>query len=439
MKDNCRDLLEEAIGEIKRLSAAPYRSATVNAKIGGDLILLSNGGYVGVPGFQVAIGESVAVNNQGQIVKKIPAPMSGEKGVVMNVAGSMADVAIKGGEQTCYFAVQVDVGDHVVLNAENNCVLRKLPPPKKELVEKPNVPWDSIIGQEAAKDILREAIGADKSRIKLMAHYNKKPIKGILLYGAPGNGKTMLAKALATAMDGAQFISVKGPEILSEYVGLAEAAVRALFHRARKHRQETGERTVIFIDEADAILGSRNDTHFGMEKTIVPAFLAEMDGMEESGAFVILATNLPDSLDPAIVRDGRIDRKVHVTRPTPEDAKRIIESNLEKVPCADGLAEFGTSELYSTKRKLARIAYHDGEVHPIYLGHLTSGAMCASLVERASFIAIERDMRSGKRTSLSQEDVHLAVDQLTAENQSTDLRGVAKEIAKRRAFTLQGA
>jgi len=143
-------------------------------------------------------------------------------------------------------------------------------------------------------------------------------------------GKTMLGKAVATAMavdgDGSGFIYVKAAEVLNRFVGASEAAIRGLFARARAHKEKTGNPAVIFIDEADALLGSREGHGLTMAitQTVVPMFLAEMDGLEDSGAFVILSTNRPDSLDPAILRDGRMDVHVHIDRPDIESTNKIF-------------------------------------------------------------------------------------------------------------------
>jgi proteasome-associated ATPase len=285
-------------------------------------------------------------------------------------------------------------------------------------------------GLEEAKQQMREAVELPHTNADIYKHYNKALIKGVLLWGPPGCGKTMLGKATATSLaqtyakkkvaDG--FLYVKGPEILDRYVGVAEATIRSIFERARHHRAQHGYPAVIFIDEADAILGRRGSgISSDMERTIVPAFLTEMDGLEASGALVILATNRQDRLDPAVVRDGRIDRKVKVTRPTIESAAEIALLNLKGAPLANGyahadLAVTAASELFAKKRVIAKLTTQSGAVKELALAHIVNGAMVAGLVDQAKSIALHRDIKARKRGGLQKADIVAAVDAVQRQN-----------------------
>ncbi|MCE4613815.1 MAG: CDC48 family AAA ATPase [Desulfurococcales archaeon] len=208
-------------------------------------------------------------------------------------------------------------------------------------VEVPNVRWDDIGGLEDAKQQLREAVEWPLRNPKIFQEMGIEPPKGILLYGPPGTGKTLLAKAVATE-SGANFIAVRGPEILSKWVGESEKAVRKIFERARQVAP-----CIVFFDEIDAIAparGFRHDTS-GVTDRIVNQMLAEMDGIVPlQNVVVIAATNRPDIVDPALLRPGRFDRLIYVPPPDKESRKKIFQVHLRRVPLAkdvniDRLAE----------------------------------------------------------------------------------------------------
>lgn len=219
-------------------------------------------------------------------------------------------------------------------------------------------------------------------------------------------GKTMLGKAAATAhaeVHGAKgagaFFYVKGPELLNMYVGNTERQIRELFQRARLHKKKNGYPAVIFIDEADAILGKRGSREGFMSSTVVPQFLAEMDGVVESGALVLLSTNRADVLDPAIVRDGRIDRRIRITRPGKEDAKDILSKYLRDLPLSmgvDSAAEVAADSVYDEELRLYTVQRKmGGAARHLTLGHITSGAILAGVVDRATSLAIRRELDGG--------------------------------------------
>ncbi len=211
---------------------------------------------------------------------------------------------------------------------------------REVLIEKPNVHWDDIGGLETVKQELQEVVEWPLKYRKLFAHMNVKVPKGILLYGPPGTGKTLLAKAVATESE-ANFISVKGPEFLSKWVGESEKAVREVFRKARQAAP-----CVVFIDEIDAVAPMRGrDLGSHVTERVVSQILTEMDGLEDlHNVTVIAATNRPDILDPALLRPGRFDRLIYVPVPDKDARKEIFRIHLRGKPLAedvnlDNLAE----------------------------------------------------------------------------------------------------
>jgi proteasome-associated ATPase len=235
----------------------------------------------------------------------------------------------------------------------------------------------------------------------------------------------MLGKAAANALatiygkKGSRtgFLYVKGPEILNQYVGQTEQTIRDMFEDARRHKEENGYPAIIFLDEADAILAARGTRNVGIGNTIVPMFLSEMDGLEESGAIVIIATNRPDVLDPAIVRDGRIDRKVTVTRPCVKSAEDIFRLNLNRVPVNEESAKVDIA------KSVAALIYSDDCLVKtgLYLRDIVNGAMLANCINIAVSFAIQRDLGAGKvkkGSGICMDDITTAVDRILRQSRT---------------------
>ena len=349
---------------------------------------------------------------------------------------------------------KIKAGERVVLDASLNFVIGSLgmPPAKHALPPKIGVTWDDIGGHAEAKDALREAIELPITHAALFKAYGKQPVKGVLLEGPAGCGKTALAKAAATSIAKAHgqtategFIYVKGPELLNKFVGQSEENIRNLFIAAKTHRVKHGYAAVVFIDEGDALLGKRDrSANFSMNATVVPQFLAEMDGLDDFSAMFIIATNRADMLDPAVTRDGRIDRKVRVGRPSREDARAIFEIHLRGRPLAgtDGdapkrkrrsdassaeLIERVIANLYSDHR----VIRDAGGGLVLRLRDFVSGAMIArGVVEQASTAAIRRDIAGGVKepSGITEEDLIWAIDRSEQAVRNTDHDEVLREL-----------
>jgi proteasome-associated ATPase len=210
----------------------------------------------------------------------------------------------------------------------------------------------------------------------------------------------LLAKAAAgsiSKLHGKQaadtgYIYVKGPEVLSKWVGESESTIRGLFLLARNHKAKHGYPAILFVDECESLLSKRGTgLSSDVNNTIVPAFLAELDGLVDSGAMVILATNRPDKLDPAVVREGRIDRRIRVARPDQSDAAQVFAIYLKRVPSCpnpEEVAEHASKHLFSEATGLVRLTTSTGETFPFHLGHLASGAMIEGIVDRATSLVL---------------------------------------------------
>lgn len=402
----------------------------------------------------VVVGDTVKLSMQSlQIVDVVSTLLAGEVvGVQKVLDEASSEVDFQGGTRAVYngrFSGQLKDGDRVVLDPSGLVIIRNLGQEDKKdtlfaFTEKTGVTWDMIGGLDEAKRQMVEAIELPYRYGAYYTFYGKKPLKGLLLYGPPGCGKTMRGKAAATALaalhegKGADtcFMYVKAPEILNKFVGASEATIRRMFAAARAHRDAHGYPAVIFLDEADAILGKRGSgISSDIERTIVPMFLAEMDGFEDTGAVVILATNRADTLDPAVVRDGRIDRKILVARPTPEAATAIFGLHLGKVPLKNGythrdLAARAAAELFSPAHALYEVRLKDGGTKCFTFGHLASGALIAGIVDQATSVALARDITDGKPQGLTAADIDDAVVRAFAQtrdlNHDDDLRAFAE-------------
>ena len=340
------------------------------------------------------------------------------------------------------------IGDEVRVDSNYRMALEALPRPETRehyLDEVPELPWEKVGGQEAALQAIKDAIELPLIHGELFAKFQHATPKGFLLYGPPGCGKTLIGKATAynltrqlrekTGKDMKEyFMHVKGPEILNMWVGESERIVREIFATARAKRHE-GFLPFLFIDEAESILGTRRASrHANILSTLVPMFCAEMDGIDSLGDIVIiLASNRADLIDPAILRPGRIDRKIKVQRPNKEGARSIYRIYLTDALPYDGAlakeagnigaaidrlvarvveAQFARRE----ENKFLEITLRSGRKETLYRSDLLSGAIIASIVERAKATAIKRSIATQQAEGISENDLQLAFHTEFSEN-----------------------
>ncbi|HYE30274.1 MAG TPA: AAA family ATPase [Methylomirabilota bacterium] len=289
------------------------------------------------------------------------------------------------------------------------------------------LPWEGIGGQDDAVKAIRDTIELPLLHADLFKRFEHNVPKGFLLYGPPGCGKTLLGKATAynlrqqikaqTGVDRPEFfLHVKGPEILNMWVGESERQVRDLFSQCRE-RSADGALSFLFIDEAESILGTRRSgRNHSMLSTLVPMFCTEMDGLDPlQNVVVIVASNRADLIDPAILRPGRIDRKIKVNRPNEDGARRIYEIYLkETLPLAEPRAELAAAVAaaqyaHTPENQFLEVLYRSGRKEILHRGDMASGAIIAAVVERAKGLAIKRSIETKAETNLTREDLLTAL------------------------------
>ena len=289
----------------------------------------------------------------------------------------------------------------------------------------PEVPWEKVGGLDDTIQLIKDTIELPILHPDLFRKFDFSMPKGFLLHGPPGCGKTLVGKATAYGLterlkeesnieiEGC-FLHIKGPEILNMWLGESERKVREIFDIARQKKKE-GMLPFIFIDEAESILGTRRSLRaHNISNTVVPMFCAEMDGIESlQDIVIILATNRPDLIDPAVLRPGRIDRKIKVNRPDKESASKILNIYLtQELPISpellekhgnnvtsavDNLTDQLINEMFSRTEtnRFLEVSLQSGRRDILHRGDLCSGAIIASIVQRAKESAIKRIIQSG--------------------------------------------
>lgn len=343
-------------------------------------------------------------------------------------------------------------GDSVLLNHSSGMLLEKLPQRElKDLLleEVPDIGYTDIGGLDSQIEAIRDAIEMPYLYPDEYKEFDLTPPKGVLLYGPPGCGKTLIARAVANSLAErirkqsnrddikGYFINIKGPELLNKYVGETERKIREVFEKAREKSRE-GFPVVIFFDEMDSLFRSRGmGISSDMESTLVPQFLAEIDGVDNlRDVIVIGASNRQDLLDPAVLRPGRLDIKIKIDRPNMDGAKDIFriyltpelpfgnvelekfDGDLHKV--SDNLINQAVDEMYATTEdnRFIEVTYTRGERETLFFKDFVSGAMIKNIVSRAKKTAIKRLISSeGKEKGLTLEDLKSAIREEYRENE----------------------
>jgi proteasome-associated ATPase len=339
-------------------------------------------------------------------------------------------------------------GDEVRVDSNYRMALEMLSSTKSHehyLDVVPELPWEKVGGQEQALQAIKDAIELPLLHVDLFKKFQHATPKGFLLYGPPGCGKTLIGKATAYNLtkqlrekSGAEmreyFMHVKGPEILNMWVGESERMVREIFATAREKRRE-GFMPFLFIDEAESILGTRRASRYStILSTLVPMFCSEMDGIDSlNDVVIILASNRADLIDPAILRPGRIDRKIKVNRPNRQGARDIYRIYLtDNLPYDGALAKEAENvgaavdklierfvDWQFTRRdenKFLEVTLRSGRKEILCRSDLISGAIIASIVERAKALAIKRAIATQQEEGIRETDLQLAFNAEYTEN-----------------------
>ena len=343
----------------------------------------------------------------------------------------------------------VRAGDTLLVDVRSGTALERIERSEADrliLEEIPDVTYDDIGGLADQIDAIRDAIELPYLHADLYRTYGLRPPKGILLYGPPGCGKTMIAKAVAGSLARraaetrgtrvrSHFLSIKGPELLNKYVGETERQIRLIFQRARERARE-GDPVVIFFDEMEALFRTRGTgVSTDVETTIVPQLLAEIDGVESlRDVIVIGASNREDMIDPAILRSGRLDVKIRIDRPGRAAAREILSLTLHpEVPfdsellashggdhraVAASLVDLMVTLVYDEGEdsEFLEVRYAGGTSEVLHFHDFSSGAMLASIVARAKRLAVKRQA-SGRGDGLRVDDVEAAVLEEFRENE----------------------
>ena len=441
--------------EVEKLTAPPctygiYTSAnedeTVNVYVSGRKMKVNLHPAIKVQDLRK--GQEIILNEALNVVESRGFEQQGEVVRVKdNLDGKRVVITLRTDEERVaevadsLQSLRLSVGDHLLYEARSGYVLEKLPKSEVEelvLEEVPDIKYSDIGGLQNQIEQIQDAVELPVLHPELFKEHQLRAPKGVLLYGPPGCGKTLIAKAVANSI--AQklahltskevrsfFLHVKGPELLNKYVGESERQIREVFKKA-KEKAEDGFPVIVFFDEMDALFRTRGSgISSDIESTIVPQFLSEIDGVERlRNVIVIGASNRQDLIDPAVLRPGRLDVKIKIDRPDKPAAKEIFskyviadlpwhQEELEReggdpAKVADRLISVTVESMYalSEENQYLEVTYGNGDKETFYLKDFSSGALIEGIVSRAKKYAIKRLLASGER-GLKAEDLLRAV------------------------------
>jgi proteasome-associated ATPase len=404
-------------------------------------------------------GDEVVLNESLNVVLARPGELAGDVVTLKEVLdpGRRVAVFVRADEEQvvelsdAMADVRLRAGDTLLMDARSRLIIEKLPRPEVEelvLEEVPNITYADVGGLDSQIEAITDAVELPYLHRALFNDYRLPAPKGILLYGPPGCGKTLIAKAVANSLAKkvaeatgnanvrSYFLNIKGPELLNKYVGETERQIRLVFQRAREKAEE-GVPVIVFFDEMDSLFRTRGTgISSDMESTIVPQLLAEIDGVEAlRDVIVIGASNREDLIDPAILRPGRLDVKIKIERPDAEAAAQIFSRYLradlpldaEEVDrlgggdpekAARAMIEATVAEMYRAddENRFLEVTYQNGDKEVLYYRDFASGAMIENIVRRAKKLAIKREI-AGERRGIRTSDLVASIRQEYKENE----------------------